>query len=320
MNICILGLGVIGTTYAYAFQKAGHQVEHLVRKEKRVTCPQILQVKLLDGRFQSKGQETEDDYSVALAKDKSSYDFIFVSVRSGKLQAAIDSLRQAEIKGTLVIFCNLWLERQELEAIVGDYPYILAFPTAGGHMSDKILGAVLFDHVMLERKERADVSNYENLVKLFDSAHIKQELPHDMLEWIWLHMAINAGVTSTASTLGDLEDPQKLALALMDDRKNLARAIQSIRETVQVVAARQVNLKLYKNELLPYKIPIWIASRLMKHLFASNELTRRIMTLHNDKNDILYACQEVYQTGLEAKLSMPVFAANMSKIEEKLKE
>lgn len=35
MKICILGLGVIGTTYGYVFQKAGHQIEHLVRENKK---------------------------------------------------------------------------------------------------------------------------------------------------------------------------------------------------------------------------------------------------------------------------------------------
>ena len=35
MRICIVGLGVIGTTYGYVFQKAGHQVEHLLREGKK---------------------------------------------------------------------------------------------------------------------------------------------------------------------------------------------------------------------------------------------------------------------------------------------
>ena len=30
MSILVVGLGVIGTTYGYLFQKAGHHVEHLV--------------------------------------------------------------------------------------------------------------------------------------------------------------------------------------------------------------------------------------------------------------------------------------------------
>ena len=31
MNILIIGLGVIGTTYGYLFQKAGHIDEHYLR-------------------------------------------------------------------------------------------------------------------------------------------------------------------------------------------------------------------------------------------------------------------------------------------------
>ena len=31
MNFLIIGLGVIGTTYDYLFQKAGHIVEHYLR-------------------------------------------------------------------------------------------------------------------------------------------------------------------------------------------------------------------------------------------------------------------------------------------------
>ena len=34
MDILVLGLGVIGMTYAYALQKAGHNVEHFVRESK----------------------------------------------------------------------------------------------------------------------------------------------------------------------------------------------------------------------------------------------------------------------------------------------
>gem|GEM_PF-3814209 len=35
MKILILGLGVIGTTYAYLFQKAGAETEHFIRESKR---------------------------------------------------------------------------------------------------------------------------------------------------------------------------------------------------------------------------------------------------------------------------------------------
>ena len=34
MRVAILGLGVIGTTYAYAFPKAGHETFHIIRDGK----------------------------------------------------------------------------------------------------------------------------------------------------------------------------------------------------------------------------------------------------------------------------------------------
>ena len=66
-------------------------------------------------------------------------------------------------------------------------------------------------------------------------------------------MAINAGVTSTAARSGNLENPEELALNLMNSSSELSLAIKAIREALKVVEARGVNLKLYKAELLPYK-------------------------------------------------------------------
>ena len=68
MKIAILGLGVIGTTYAYAFQKAGHQVEHVLRDSKRNNAPKSLSVDLLDGRYHSKGENKHDTYEVHVAE------------------------------------------------------------------------------------------------------------------------------------------------------------------------------------------------------------------------------------------------------------
>ena len=215
MKIAILGLGVIGTTYAYAFQKAGHQVEHVLRDSKKSTAPKELSVDLLDGRYHSKGENKHDTYEVHVAEADSEYDFIFLSVRHGFVKEAVETLRKNNIKGTLVFFCNFWDTRKEVQEWAGDYDYILAFPTAGGHMQEDHLDGVLFDHLMLEGEHKAHISNYADLTTLLTSADLKWEVPHDMVEWIWIHMAINAGVTSTAARSGKLENPEELALNLM---------------------------------------------------------------------------------------------------------
>ena len=35
MRIAVVGIGVIGTTYAFAFQKAGHDTYHIMREGKK---------------------------------------------------------------------------------------------------------------------------------------------------------------------------------------------------------------------------------------------------------------------------------------------
>ena len=177
MKIAILGLGVIGTTYAYAFQKAGHQVEHVLRDSKKNTAPKELSVDLLDGRYHSKGESKHDTYEVRVAEANSEYDFIFLSVRHGFVKEAVETLRKNNIKGTLVFFCNFWDTRKEVQEWAGDYDYILAFPTAGGHMQEDHLDGVLFDHLMLEGEQKAHISNYADLTALLTSADLKWEVP-----------------------------------------------------------------------------------------------------------------------------------------------
>ncbi len=181
-------------------------------------------------------------------------------------------------------------------------------------MTQQGLNSVLFDHIMLEGEKKSIIPNYGSLIELIESADLKAEVPHDMLEWIWIHMAINAAVTSSAARAGKIDNPKQLAINLMSDSHALSIAVKTIRETVTVVKARGVNLRLYKNELLPYRIPAAIAGIIMKRMFTRNELTSRIMTLHNDVNDIMYGCKSVYEAGKQKNMDLPLFYSNMEKI------
>mgnify|MGYP000877783687 FL=1 len=206
MNILVLGLGVIGTTYAYILKEAGHNVEHFIRKSKIEKIGSTINIKLLDGRNNPKGVKKTDFYSIKIAHSDSSYDFIIVSVSTGKLESAIKTLSENHIKGTLVLLCGIWDNKENIDRIVGDYSYILGYPVAGGTIANNSLNCVLFDHIMLESKENTTISNYSVLIQILGSANIKTECPYSMLEWTWIHMAINAAVISTAEKYARLVD------------------------------------------------------------------------------------------------------------------
>ena len=49
-----------------------------------------------------------------------------VGDESGKLEDAIKTLRDRNLKGTVILFCNFWNERKDIEKIVGDFEYSYA--------------------------------------------------------------------------------------------------------------------------------------------------------------------------------------------------
>lgn len=314
MKICILGLGVIGTTYGYIFQRSGYETVHWLRENKRSAVPNQISIHLFDGRTAKKGIETDGLYHISLAQPDTAYNFIIVSVACGKLKEAIETIKENGLTGSILLFCNFWNNRSDIETLLDKHPYIIGFPTAGGLMEHGKLNCVVFDHIMLESKGKANISNYGDLSDILNTSGIHAEIPYDMVEWIWLHMAINGGVTSTAALNGSLEHPRRLALDLMNDPRALAEAVRTIRETLKIVSARGVDLKKYRNELLPYQLPAALAGVAMKRMFSRNELTRRIMILHNDVSDILYGCTCLYQTAKEMGLNLPGYYQKMEYI------
>lgn len=306
MKIMVLGLGVIGTTYGYIFQKAGHTVEHFIRERKKEDTPKDITVTLLDGRYNRKGEEKTDRYHIAFAKPDRIYDFIFISVSAGKLADAIRTINDNKIQGTIVILNCIWEEKSVVRQWLGTRRYILGYPVAGGVMKNSVLDCVLFDHIMLEGMEKAETDNYHDLKKLLSSCDMNVEIPYDMLEWIWIHMAINAGVITTAGTYGDVTDPSQAAENVMNSAKALSEVILTVREAVKIIASRGVELSNYRDMLSPYKIPSKIAGIAMKRMFAKNELTRKIMSLHSNVDDLLYICKNIYDSGKNNGIKAPL--------------
>ena len=316
MDILTIGLGTIGTTYSYLFNKAGHNVEHYIRKSSKKINITELNVDMLDGRNNKKGDHYTDTYKVN-THTKDNYDFIFISMPAGNIESVIETLNSNNIKGTIILCCGIWEDKKYLEKIMQGREYILGYPVAGGNIVDTTLTCCIFDHFILEKKENSKIDNYYKLVELFESCNIKLETPYDMLEWIWLHMAINAGVVSIAAKYADMDNPTEAAENLMSSSKLLAEAVCAIRETSKIIKARGVNLKHYRNELWGYKLPIFVSAPIMKRMFATNILTRKIMTLHNNTEDLLFVCKCLYDTGKQYNIKAPIFYNAYEKAENK---
>ena len=184
MDILIIGLGVIGTTYASVFKEAGHNVEHYIREGSNKEYISNIEVTLLDGRESSKGIQVKKEYTVN-PHSKKEYDMIFVSISQGKIANVMEILRKEAFKGTILLCCNLWYDKQYLDKIMQGYDYILGFPVAGGCIKIKKeelatkaeLDCCLFDHFMIESKNMSTISNYAASSSLNKLSNIRLEKP-----------------------------------------------------------------------------------------------------------------------------------------------
>ncbi|MCO6183669.1 2-dehydropantoate 2-reductase N-terminal domain-containing protein [Leuconostoc fallax] len=216
MNILILGQGVIGSIYGYIFQQNVHHVRHLLRDNPTQKNGQSININMLDGRYNKKGESYSDNYRITLAGDLKKYDLIILSVGSGKLKSAVETLRANHIQGTVLLFCNFWFSREEINQLMTGFEYIIAFPVAGGRINSTQLDCALFNHIMMDKKQNACAHNYNEIEQLFSSVDIKVEKTHDMIDLIKIHMAINAGVGITTAQNGSLDNPSQLATDLMN--------------------------------------------------------------------------------------------------------
>ncbi|MCG4456106.1 2-dehydropantoate 2-reductase [Erysipelothrix rhusiopathiae] len=318
MDILILGLGTIGTLYGSLFSRAGHNVEHFLREGKEhVDC---VHVKLLDGRLNPKGKELSYDYKIN-PSTKKEYDFIFVSVSSGNLKEAMDCLRNVKIHGTVLLFTGVWTDHKRLDEIMGFYNYILGYPVGGGSMDEEgVLKAVVNEYVMIESKSHARIQNYNLMMSLFKSCDITFEIPHDMLEWMWVRMSVSAAIVSTVALYGNLSFPGPSVEYVMTNSKALAHCIRTIRETLLIARGRGINMNHFKQEILPYKFPAGISGWGMKVKFKTSRIARESMKRHNNIDDLMYICYEVYQEGKRQCVPMPHFTENMQAMLVKLDE
>lgn len=308
MRVLVLGLGVMGTTYGYLLRQGRHDVEHWVRRSSAAAGVDRIEVDLLDGRGHTKGLQATGNYEITHAAPGSSYDLIIVSVGAVHLADVVKTLDDEKLSGPILLMSGIWETLGEVDAALDGREYILGYPVAGGSIDIKncLLTAVVFDEVKLANDPAGAAQ--VNAAEAFKSVGIKAEHPADMLEWIWIHMAINAGVVTAAALGADIQHPSDAAAALMSDSRKLRTAIRLVRECLSIVEARGVDLKRFREEVAPFRIPTVIAAPLMKRMFRRNELARKIMLLHTNLPDLIYVCSSVYDEGQRLGVSTPEFS------------
>lgn len=183
-RILIFGAGVIGSAYAIKFIEAGIDVTMFARSDRFNTLKENGLQYNEKGRMKSIKVRVID----TLEKDDI-YDFIFVTVRYDKSEAALLSLKDNRSKNIVTMISNStgfssWTD------IIGDR-LLPAFPGIGGQIKGgilyarflpKFLAAAMFGEISGLVTERV-----ENLAKLFINAKLPYKINRDMRAYLMTH-------------------------------------------------------------------------------------------------------------------------------------
>jgi 2-dehydropantoate 2-reductase len=243
VRLLIYGAGVIGSTYAVYFSKAGYDVSVYARGKRL----EVLQTKGLQYYVKNEIQKVDVRVLSKLADDDI-YDFIFLTVRENQLYEALEELKSNRSR-CIVTMVNSIDDYHRWENVCGRGRILPAFPGAGGSIKDDVLDAALtpwvvqpttFAEISGRRTERT-----QRLSRVLKKAHIPYQVVNDMHIWQLCHLAM---VVPIADAYYEAENPLKVGKELKvmtRTARRLKRNFHFLKEHLGVLSPNKMNMFLF---------------------------------------------------------------------------
>lgn len=307
MKILVVGAGVIGNTYGWALSEANHDVAHFVRPGKASQLTKGVTIDLLDSR---KGQKKQfiGSYNINVTENVSpthGFDLVIVPTKPYQLEAALQQIVPIVGQADFLLLTQNWSGTEKIDAILSPSRYLYGDAKAGGTFKSGILVSALFPSIDLGQTNGRHDDILNKVASLFEDIGIKPTLQENILHYIWLQYAINAGLWPALVQAGSLEN-------LLRNRRAGDLSLQAVRECLDVVACRGVDLDKYPEVRMFYKtsfITRQIAGLMITLMFRFNKSIQRT-SAHalGDPLEIKTAYYDLLNTGKELGVPLPVLS------------
>lgn len=302
MKVLVYGTGVIGTIYGDVLSQAGHEVSHYVRTGRRAGRGSALDVCLLDGRT-TEPHELHVRYPARIVDGfgpADGYDLILVSLKHYDVPSVLYQLAVDTGKADILFFSNWWDDLAAIDDVLAGR-YLWGFPVAGGGWVDGVLDAALLDTVHLGEVDGRDTPRLGRVRGLFESAGLEVEIEPDILHWLWVHFATEAGLIGSAIAAGSVDE-------LLSGTAQLEAAILTAREALEVCRARGVAVEGIPDAATFFAPPETAAAGI-HDFYATNLPARRILERHTGVEELKRVYSDVVATGERLGVPMPRLTA-----------
>jgi 2-dehydropantoate 2-reductase len=311
MRVLIIGRGVVGTIYGWALSKAGIDVTHIVRKE---GLPATNTLDLLDLRtgYPRHSRVTYVPKTLGQISPSDCFDLVIVATKHYQAAQAIQQYLPDAPRATFLLFTANWDGTEEIDRLLPRSSILWGYAEAtGGVDAQGILIATVNPAVRLGMLEGSDPERFKAVTDLFQRAGFTLDMKPNIIEWLWVHHAINAGTIGIALWAGGIAEAIR-------SFKAFRLGPLATREALSVVAARGVDLQHYRDARSVMNTPTWLAGLAFLYLIRFTEKGRRLLRgshFDNSPEEMKRYYFDVLNTGESLRVAMPHLSSLRERIE-----
>ncbi|BCY09896.1 ketopantoate reductase family protein [Actinoplanes sp. L3-i22] len=306
MKILMFGRGVIATMYGWALERAGHEIEFYVRPGRAEQYGPAIDLDVLDSRERLRGRNVTERWPVRYRETLDAdhdFDLIVVSVQHYHFPEVVEFLAPRVGRATVLVFNNLWTEPREAVSALPADQVAWGFPGAGGGFDDAgVLHGSLLPMVFFGTLGGAPTAREQAVRQVFRGAGFKFRENDDFRGWLWLHFIQNAGMHTRSLKLGSLA---KVAGSPAEARE----VVLAIRELLPLVAARGVDLRRHRGDVLAVQAPAWLTGPAMAWLLGHFEPVRRVLEAHANPEELRSVGRDTLAEARRLGVAVPRLAA-----------
>jgi ketopantoate reductase len=157
----------------------------------------------------------------------------------------------------------------------------------------------------------SDPDRFKAVAELFQSAGFNLDVKPNIIEWLWVHHAINAGGIGVCLWAGGIAEATR-SLA------TLRLGVWAVRDALGVLAARGVNPGSYPDARSVLNTPTWLAALAGAYSVRFTDKGRRLLRAShfaNSAEEMKRFYFDVLNTGESLGVAMPHLAALRGRIE-----
>ena len=311
MKVLIVGRGVVGTIYGWALSEAGIDVTHVVRKDGLRTTDTLDLLDLRPG-YPKHARVTYTPKTVRQIGPADGFDLAIIATKHYQAAQAIRQYLPGAPRATFLLFTANWDGTEEIDRLLPRSSILWGYAAASGGPDDRgVLIATVAPSVRFGMLEGSDPEKFKAVTELFLRAGFTLDIKTNIIEWLWVHHAINAGGIGICLWAGGIAEATR-------SFKTMRLGVWAVREALDVAAARGVDLAHYPDARRILSVPPWLAGLPVFCAVRFTEKGRRLLQgshFEHSPEEMKRYYFDVLNTGERLGVAMPHLGALREKIE-----